>query len=526
MEKVEIEKYKDIAIRRMWWIIIPFLLSILVGIGLTLKLPKIYRATTLILVQPQKVPETYVREIVSTDIEDRVRTITQQVTSRTNLEKIIREFNLYAEPGTQMFMEEKVEGLRQRITVEVSKSGRREASAFQIFFIGKYPKQVADVTNGLASYFIAENLKLREDQAIGTAEFLTEELETIRRKLAEKESQLKRYRERYMGGLPEQLETNLRILERIQQQIITNQENLREAENRRLLIQQQLADAKKMTESLSLPPAITGEEPVDSLEQLKALLTSLQARYTERHPDVKRLKQKISELESKQKPEATESDTVAEDTSRTQAERILVNQLREIDLQIKTLKAEAVQLNSQIKWYEALVENTPKREQELMSLSRDYDNIRETYNSLLSRKLEAELAVSMERKQKGEQFRILDPAKVPIRPFKPNMRRILLMSVFLGFALGCALAYLRETMDTSFRRPEEIEEILHVPVLASLPFALNPREVRKIKAKKILTVLGVGLGFIIIAVLLVVSIKGVDATMEFIKTIMDNIFGI
>jgi uncharacterized protein involved in exopolysaccharide biosynthesis len=172
MERVEIEKYKDMAMRRIWWIIIPLLLSILIGLGLYLKLPKIYRASTLILIQAQKVPQEYVREIVTSDIEDRVRTITQQVTSRTNLENIIREFNLYNEPGGPVFMEAKVEGLRRRITVDVSGGGRRGANAFQISFIGSYPKQVADVTNALASYFIAENLKLREDQAMGTAEFL------------------------------------------------------------------------------------------------------------------------------------------------------------------------------------------------------------------------------------------------------------------------------------------------------------------------------------------------------------------
>ena len=134
MEKVEIEKYIDIAKRRMWWIIIPFLASILIGLGLYLKLPKIYRASTLILVQPQKVPEDYVREIVSTEIEDRVRTISQQVTSRTNLEKIINEFNLYNEPGKHLFMEDKVAMLRKRITLDVSSSGRRGSTSFQIFF--------------------------------------------------------------------------------------------------------------------------------------------------------------------------------------------------------------------------------------------------------------------------------------------------------------------------------------------------------------------------------------------------------
>jgi polysaccharide chain length determinant protein (PEP-CTERM system associated) len=528
MERVEIEKYKDMAMRRIWWIIIPLLLSILIGLGLYLKLPKIYRASTLILIQAQKVPQEYVREIVTSDIEDRVRTITQQVTSRTNLENIIREFNLYNEPGGPVFMEAKVEGLRRRITVDVSGGGRRGANAFQISFIGSYPKQVADVTNALASYFIAENLKLREDQAMGTAEFLSEELESIRRRLVEKEAELKRYRESYMGGLPEQLDTNLRILERLQDQLVTNQENLREAQNRKLLVQQQLADAVKTRRSLTPPPQPTrpGQEPEESLEQLKTLLTSLEARYTQRHPDVVRLKKKIADLESNENNVPEKAEDIPEDTAFMQAERNMVSQLREIELQIQNLKAEALQLNSQIKQYEALVEKTPKREQELMSLNRDYDNIRETYNSLLSRKLEAELAVSMERKQKGEQFRILDPAKTPMQPFKPDMRRIFLMSIALGFAVGCGLAYVREMMDTSFRKPDEIEDFLHVPVIASLPFAYSARELRSMKRKKVLGVIAMGLSFIILAVLIVVSAKGVEGTLELIKKTAESFLGV
>ena len=518
MEPFEIEKYKEIALRRRWWIIIPFLLSILVGIGLSLMLPKSYRAGTLILVQPQKVPASYVQEIVSVDIGDRLRTITQQVTSRTNLEKIIKEFNLYNEPDSHMFMEEKVNKLREKISVDVSRGGRRGANAFEIFFTGKYPKQTAEVANALTSYFITENLKLREDQAIGTSEFLADELENIRRRLLEKEEELKKYREKYMGGLPEQLETNLRILERIQEQIVTNQENLREAENRKLMIQQQIAEAAEMRRARAVPVERQGEiAQSTSLNQLKAQLASLEAKYTQRHPDVIHLKEKIADLESKEKADVKTVQEVPENRDVIQAERNLANQLREIELEIKNLKAEAAQLHSQMKWYQTQVEKTPKREQELMSLNRDYDNIRETYSSLLGRKLEAELAVSMERKQKGEQFRILDPAKVPIRPLKPDIRRILLLTVLLGFALGCGLAYLRETMDTSFRRPEDIEETLHIPIIASLPFTLNAREIKRIRRKEILTVVSVGLTFLLLGVVIVLSLKGVDATINFVK---------
>jgi polysaccharide chain length determinant protein (PEP-CTERM system associated) len=518
MEPFEIEKYKEIALRWRWWIIIPFLLSILIGIGLGLVLPKSFQASTLILVQPQKVPASYVKEIVSVDIGDRLRTITQQVTSRTNLEKIINEFNIYNEPGRHMFMEEKVGKLRKKITVDVSRGGRRGANAFEIFFTGKYPKQTAKVANALTSYFITENLKLREDYAIGTSEFLTDELETIRKNLLEKEEGLKRYREKYMGGLPEQLDSNLRILDRIQEQLITNQENLREAGNRKLLIQQQISEAAEIRRARKAPTEVGGKiAQFTSLDQLKAQLASLEARYTQRHPDIIRLKEKIADLESKEKTESKEVQGVPGDRGVTQAEINLVNQLREMELEIANLKAEAAQLRSQMKWYQTHVENTPKREQELMSLNRDYSNIRETYNSLLSRKLEAEIAVNMERKQKGEQFRILDSAKVPIIPFKPNVKRILLMTVALGFALGCGLAYLRETMDTSFRRPEDIEEVLQIPIIASLPFTYNAKELRRLKRKKILTLASVGLTFLLLGVVMVLSIKGVDATINFVK---------
>jgi len=511
MEAFEIDKYKEIALRRRWWIIIPFLLSILIGMGYGLKLPKIYQASTLILVQRQKVPTSYVREIVSIDLQDRIRTITQQIKSRTNLEKIIKELDLFNETGKHMFMEDKIESLRERIGVHVHGRGRQGANSFRISFTGKYPNQTAVVANALASYFITENLRLREDHAIGTSEFLTDELENIRRRLLEKEEELKRYRERYMGGLPEQLATNLRILGRIQEQIVRNQDNLREAEERKMLIQEKI--------SVISESQISHVEKDKVLDQLKAQLASLEERYTQRHPDVLHLKRRISDLESKQKRDLEGSQNVPEGDEMSQAEKNLVIKLRKIELEVANLQVELARQRSQAEWYQAQIDNTPKRETELISLNRDYRNIQDTYNSLLSRKLEAEIAVNLERKQKGEQFRILDPAKVPIRPFQPDIQRIFLMSMAIGFALGCGLAYLREIMDTSFRRPGDIEELLQIPVLASLPLSLNAKELKRIKRKGILTALSVGLTFLLAGVVIVFSIKGVDSTINFIKNI-------
>jgi polysaccharide chain length determinant protein (PEP-CTERM system associated) len=477
------------------------LLSILVGDILNFKLPKVYKTSTLILIQRQKVPSEYIRQIISSDLEDRIRTITQQIKSWSNLEKIIKNFNLYKDSGKNMFMEDKIQDLRRRITVKVSKASRHETNSFEIFFTGKDPRQIAKIANALSSYFINENLKLREDQAIGTSEFLTDELATIRKRLMEKEEGLKDYRKKHMGGLPEQLETNLRILERIQQQIMTNQENLRESRNRKILIQPQITEARELKKRLSASTENEkdSDEPT-TLRKMMLKLAALEARYTQKHPNVIRMKEKISELEAKEREVK-----------------------REIDIQIKNFKDEEIQLRSQMKRYQTRVENTPKREQELMSLKRDYDNIRETYNSLLSRKLEAELAVNMEKKQKGEQFRILDPAKPPERPFKPDIIRIFLMSIGLGLALGFGLAYFRETLDTSFRGPNEVENVLQIPVLASIPLTYNAVELKKKKRKKIISILSLVFAILILCVLTVVSIKGIEPTIQFINKIWARI---
>ena len=205
MDNFDLTKYINMAIKRKWWIIVPFLITLLGGLTFLLITPKVYEAQTLILVQAQRVPEEFVRSIVSTTIDDRLRTITQQVTSRTNLEKIIENYGLYSSSHSDLLMDQKVELLREMITIDVSKdSGRRdsETNAFTISFRDEDPQKVMKVTNALASNFISENLKIREEQALGTSSFLSDELTSVEDQLKGKEEELKTYRERYMGGSP------------------------------------------------------------------------------------------------------------------------------------------------------------------------------------------------------------------------------------------------------------------------------------------------------------------------------------
>ncbi len=524
MENFDLTKYIDMAFRRKWWIIIPFLLTVLAGLTYALVAPKVYQAETLILVQPQSVPQNIVTPIVSTSVDDRLRTIAQQVTSRTNLESIIKQYALYSDSKNGMLIDDKVALLRKNITIDVSHSSRsRESNAFTIRFQGKDPRKVMEVTNALASNFISENLSIREKQATGTSTFLANELATMKQRLAQKEEALKKYREKYMGGLPEQLQTNLSILERLQAQLDQYGQNLRDAENRKIAIQKQIADAMR-------PPSVAGDQSVpetvtgpDQLTNLRNQLASLEARYTPNHPDIIRLKETISKLEAQQKeePSVTSPRRVSPETQRML--QALNRQLINVGLEIKGLKSEIAKTQAQIKWYQKKVEDTPKREQELLSLNRDYENIKDLYNSLLNRKLEAEIAVSMEKKQKGERFQVIDTAKLPQRPVKPDMRKILLLTLVLALGLGGGLAYLVEMMDSSYKSPEEAEKDLGLPILVSMPIRYTKKELRRMKSRRILAYVSVSVGFVAAAVAIVVAAKGLDKTLEYVNGIIGRI---
>ena len=223
---------------------------------------------------------------------------------------------------------------------------------------------------------------------------------------------------------------------------------------------------------------INGDKPrpeENSLFQLEAELERLKARYTDKHPDIQRLKKQIEELRSR-------TDQTLKDNVQTEDPYIRISpqrrqQISEVQREIIEAEAEITQLTGEISKYQKRVENTPRREQELLSLRRDYDNIKASYESLLARKLEADIAVNMERKQKGEQFRIVDPARLPQKPIKPDSMILILSHTAVGLGLGFLIIFLLEFVSPKFRKPEEIEDQYGLSVLATIPRVLNKRQI-------------------------------------------------
>jgi len=508
----------DIVLRRRWFIIIPFCLSMITGIYFALTLPKIYSSRTLILVQPQRVPADYVRSIISSDIASRISTISQQIMSRTNLEKIVEEFNLFSGPEYKnTFMEDKLAILRNSISVNVTRtSSDRQTDSFSITVKGKYPEKIAKIANTLASFFIDENIRLRETQAIGTSDFLENELQIITKRLEEREEALKVYNQKYMGGLPEQLQTNLRILDRLQELRSEQRSTLRDAKNRLVEFDNRIPPE---IQSFPLTSGSNQTESLSNIDQMKERLASLKAKYTDRHPDVIRLNKIINEFDSKIKNKSEGTEDLETSENSISYNNTDTRQREGIKREIKILEEDIKKLSDNLRYYGKLVEDTPKREQELLSLRRDYQNIQDAYNSLLNRKLEAEISVNMEKKQKGEQFRIIDTARVPEKPISPDMKKILLLAIAAGIAIGCGIIYLLEFLDSSFRNGKDIETFLGLSVIATVPVLNNPEIDRKHKLNNIFSILSILLCFFLLGVLALVTFYGVEQTIEVIKNL-------
>lgn len=472
----------EIALRRRWYVIIPFVVSVTASVILCFVLPKLYKSTTLILVEQQKVPEDYVKSSVTVGIEERLNTIQQQIMSRSLLQSVIDEFGLYKIEKDRMSADEIVDLMRKHIVVDVVR-GVRNIDAFSITYEGDNPKTVMQVTNKLAALFIEANLKDREEFVQATSAFLDTELNGVRANLVAQETKIREFKQKYMGELPEQIMTNLRTLDRLQ----LEQQTVHEALSKDKEFRADLLE--KNSQIVALPPdqaktaALREINPVHvRLSQLRSDLSDLRLRYTDKFPDVIRIKKEIADLEERLKADGSGTEGPLNGKTKKSggpnketavADATLPNDLQtqfnQLDVEILRLEAKQKQIAEQIKEYEDRVEKAPLHEQQMLSLIRDYEITKQNYQSLLDKKLNAKISENLEKRQKGEQFRVLDVADLPKKPYKPDQFKLILLGIIGGLGGGGGLAYLREMTDVSFNKAEDVETILRFPVLASIP---------------------------------------------------------
>jgi polysaccharide chain length determinant protein (PEP-CTERM system associated) len=479
-------------LRLLWfrrWIVIVFAIFTTLGaVALSMQIKNVYRSETLILLVPQRVAEAYVKTTMTVRIEDRLRSLQEEILSRTRLEKVINDFNLYPELRAQQPMEEVVAIMKTNIDVDTVRD-----DAFKVSFTSGSPRTAMIVADRLAGMFIDENVRAREGFAKSTDDFLESQLEDARRRLEEHENKLKLFRERYSGELPQQLESNLTMLRSTQQQIQSLNESIDRDRDHRLALEKSISDA--LNGAVDVPGAeAKAETTLDLLDKAKGELRALELRLKPGHPDLTAKQKLVASLEKQVQAEAaaglgasSTEKPPSPDVVRQARARQYQQELDKVDKQIAQKQLDVDRLKSVVADYQRRVESVPGHESEMTSLMRDYETLQKVYANLLAKKEDSKISANLERQQVGEQFKILDPARLPERPFSPNRIRITLIGFGVGLALGLALAGFLEYRDTSLRTEDEIVKMLVLPVVAAIPVMTSIGERRRHRRNLVLT---------------------------------------
>ncbi len=500
-QRQQTRKYVSLLLRRKKIIISFMLFSLFGGLAFYLKSPKVYESTALLIYERAKINPGSMTPHVETRTKEMIATLTQQVTSRSSLESIIKQFNLYSRTRQKLPMEDVVDLMRSNDVIIKPEKG----DVFEVTFQGQNPRQVMQVANALAAKFIEENLRYREERARETSAYASDEMNISQATLTKKEAAMRDYKLKYYNEMPQQFQSNMTRLSALQDQQQKNTDSIQNLERTKVMIQEQITKRKDALNQLTMQvqqlggtispndQALNADSPlasvINNINRSKAALSNLLLRYTSRHPEVKRLKKKLVELEKKKaalEKEIPPSAAGKNDTNQTSTDSILYSrdkqlsqlylQLTEASFNIKLMRKNGKDIQKQIRQYQGWIAKTPIREAEWTALTRDYKQLYDHFQKLLVRNLEAESAQSLERRQKGSQFKIVDSAFYPGKPTKPNFRKIMFVALGLGLALGGGLALFLEMGDTSFRDAEDLENFLDLPVVCSLPLIVSDKE--------------------------------------------------
>ncbi len=501
--------------RQQWLIVVPLFLGILGGLLYSRSQPSLYRSDAVIQVVPQRVPESYVSATVTERVEDRLRALAQQVLSRTQLEKLITDFGLFPDERRRMPMEDVIERMTRRVLIEplaTRETSRRESQseAFRVSFDYQDPGLAQKVVEKLASYFVDTNKLERGSQADQTSLFLESQLADARTRLEAQELKLKTFRERNSGRLPTQMQTNMQAIQNTQMALQAMVESLARDRDRKLMLERLNADAAADAAATAAaagasPPGAPGSgdvvpsvapdaTPQQRLEAARVFLTQLEVGKSPKHPDVLRVKRLIADLERQvaakdlaglQPPSSLALDPVPdrpgspEEARNRDRLRQMKAEIESLDRQIAFKEGEERRLRAEIGGYQSRLESVPGIESEWVGLTRDYDTLAATYRELLSKSENSKMAASLEQRQIGEQFRILDPPRVPLKPNSPNRARINLMGTIAGLGVGVLLLGLTYMRDSTMRSEADVLGAIELPVLVLLPFVATEADLRR-----------------------------------------------
>jgi polysaccharide chain length determinant protein (PEP-CTERM system associated) len=473
----EFRHYLDVVRRRKAVVILTTIGFFCCAAVIARRMPDVYRSQTVILVDAQQVPSSYVQSTVSTSLQDRLSTIQQQVMSPTRLKYMIEKNGLFPELRGKVSEDALIQRIQKSTSVDVA----GHFSSFRIAYQGDSPKEVSEIANKLADTFITENTEARQEQFEGTAEFLDNELQETKGQLEAKEHQLQTIKSTNSNDLPESKSFHLEALNNLRTQLAASQDRVRQARQDKILIES-MANTNHPTMEVDGGSTISSSPYASQIEKLESHLAELRSQYGPNFPDVRKAQADLDRLKKKEAASKTETpasvqvEVVAPSPSTKNP--VIAAQLEKLNQEIDEQTKLQGPLQQQIDFHVSKLERVPIFEQQIAGLMRDYDSLRSHYQSLLDKKLSAQMASELEARQKGERFVILDRAPIPDRPFGPNRAIIGFGGLMMGLIGGVGLAIAIEMMDRTVRSEHEATELLGLSVLAGIPQMYTAVEMR------------------------------------------------
>ena len=465
-----LDDYIGILKRRWWVLALPTILLPLIAFGITFVVTPRYLSQTLILVEQPTVPDVYVKAVVSEDLSGRLASMQEQILSRSRLKPIIERYRLYA--SEKNVMDDRITLARKNITIKPIQSNIERTSGLPGFFVSfqaSDPHIAQLVCGEITSLFVSENLHSREQSAQDTTDFLREQLDTAKRSLDEQDAKLAAFQRQYFGKLPGEETSNVNMLTSLNMQLDAATQSLARMEQDKsyyeVLLVQQGGGAGVAGAQNVKPP----EERELELKNLEAQEAELSARYTDDYPDVIAIQHKIQQSR-KELTEASSATRASETATSKPAEPISVQQLRaQIRAQeqgIALKKHDDAQVQGQIQLYQDRIRSSPEVQERFKELTRDYQTAQKFYDDLLTKMNQSKMATDLERRQQGEQFRVVDQPNLPEQPTFPKRIVFVAMGLSVGLGLGFLVIALLEYLETSIRNERDLFAFTHLPTLA------------------------------------------------------------
>jgi polysaccharide chain length determinant protein (PEP-CTERM system associated) len=469
-----IGRIRRLVVRRRWWIFGPAMGITLATCGVLLLIPNRYTSEATLLVVQQQVPERYVAPNSTADIISTLQAMKRDVLSRTRMLKLVEDFDLYEKERKRLAPEQIANKALHDIEIEPldESPDKKGFTAFKISFVANDPLLAQRVNSRLTSLFINEDLKAREQQSVSTTAFLHEQLEQKREALEAEDKQLRDLKMQFIGELPEQQQGNLGILASLQAQLQTVGTALSHAQEQQAYLQ-------------SLLNGYIGQATAD-LNQLRAKKAKLLETYRPQYPAVLQIDEEITKannaLQQLLQPDTTASaiPSVRSRVSGAGSEQLAATQLRSQlsanSLELANLTKQQTRLNNDIAEYQRRLNETPAREQQLLAITRDEEQLRKEYEDLGKKEQESQLATNLEKNQGGQQFRLADAPSLPVIPSSPKRLKASLGGAAAGFGFGIGLALFLDLKNRCFHSEGDVSRRLGGPMVIGLPLLLTPTE--------------------------------------------------